>query len=306
MIQLPPSVPLRGGLAPSCLQLPAGQWPTLLAFLLQRFPHIDEATWRQRLASSQVFDQHGRACPLDSPYQAHSRIWYYREVAHEIPVPFESPVLYRDQRLLVADKPHFLATMPAGRYVHETLLARLRKSLELPFLVPIHRLDRETAGVMLFCIDPDCRGAYQNLFQQQKVQKEYQAIAGFRPELTMPMVHSSRLEERADSFLMCEVEGEVNSETRIELMEQRGTLARYRLQPKSGKKHQLRAHLAALGIGIHADPWYPELLPAKAEDDFSNPLLLLASSIQFIDPIDGTARCYHSARQLKWPQSDVC
>lgn len=294
-------VPTRNGLSTSHLHLPPGQWPSLLAFLLQRFPHVNAQEWRDRLANGLVFDHAGQPFGLDSAYPANARIWYYREVSSETPVPFASPVLYRDERLVVADKPHFLACMPAGRHVHETLLTRLRVELALPELTPIHRLDRETAGVILFCTRHEYRAAYQTMFQQHRVQKEYEAIAGFRPDLPLPTVRRSRLQERSDTFLMAEMDGAANSETRIELIEQRGAFARYRLTPLTGKKHQLRAHLAAMGIGIHGDPWYPVLLPDKAVDDFSSHLLLLARAISFIDPFDASARCYRSMRTLDWP-----
>ncbi|WP_028535708.1 pseudouridine synthase [Paludibacterium yongneupense] len=294
-------LPLRDGLSPSHLHLPPGQWPSLLSFLLHRFPHVAEHAWRTRLASGQVFDHAGQPFQLDSPYPARQRIWYYREVETETAIPFDSPVLYRDERLVVADKPHFLACMPGGRHVHETLLTRLRISLSLPELTPIHRLDRETAGVILFCTRHDDRGAYQTLFQRHEVGKEYEAIAGFHPGILLPTVRRSRLQEGETGFLMCEVPGEPNSETRIELMERCGEFARYRLTPLTGKKHQLRAHMAAMGIAIHGDPWYPERMPDKAVDDFSSHLLLLARSISFTDPFDGSARCYRSARTLDWP-----
>jgi len=296
-------VPIQNGLAPSVLHLPAGQWPSLLAFLLQHFPHVGDSVWEQRLIDGRVFDQQGQPYRLDSAYPAHGFIWYYREVPDEIPVPFEEQVLYQDERLLVVDKPHFLACAPAGRHVYQTLLTRLRQSLALPQLSPIHRLDRETAGVMMFCADIRYRGAYQTMFQQRLVHKEYEAIGRFRPDLELPTIRHSRLQERGDHFLMIEVDGAPNSQTRIELMEQRGRLARYRLTPLSGKKHQLRVHLAACGIGIHGDPWYPDLLPEKPADDFSSPLLLLARAIEFTDPLDGSPRRYQSARTLHWPST---
>jgi tRNA pseudouridine32 synthase / 23S rRNA pseudouridine746 synthase len=301
MTYLNAPVPVLDGLSPSHLHLPPGAWPSLLAFLLYRFPHVDEGAWRARLAGGQVFDQDGRPFEPQSAYPANQRIWYYREVATETPIPFASPVLYRDERLVVADKPHFLACMPGGRHVRETLLTRLRLSLALPELTPVHRLDRETAGVMLFCTRHEFRAAYQTMFQQHRVRKEYEAIAGFRAGLALPTVRCSRLQERPDTFLMAEVEGVPNSETQIELIERHGAYARYRLIPLTGKKHQLRTHMAALGVGIHGDPWYPEMLPDRAVDDFSAHLLLLARSIAFIDPFDGSERCYRSARTLDWP-----
>lgn len=293
-------LPLRDGVAPSFLALPGGDWPDLLGFLIARFPHVAEAQWRERLQRGALVDQSGTPYALDSAYPVRGRIWYYREVPPETPVPFDSPVLYRDERLVVADKPHFLACIPAGRHLQETLLTRLRAGLNLPQLTPIHRIDRETAGVMLFCADPVYRSAYQNLFASRDVVKEYEAIAPYRPDLVLPYVHRSRLEERSDSFVMHEVAGEPNSETRIELIEVHGKLARYRLWPSSGKKHQLRAHLAALDIPILNDPWYPRLLPDKG-DDFSRPLQLLAKSIAFIDPVTGLLRRFESQHRLEQP-----
>lgn len=292
---------MRAGVAPSFLELPAGDWPDLLGFLIARFPHVAEAQWRERLQRGALVDQSGRPYALDSAYPARGRLWYYREVPPETPVPFASPLLYRDERLVVADKPHFLACIPAGRHLQETLLTRLRAELDLPQLTPIHRLDRETAGVMLFCADPACRNAYQSLFASREVIKEYEALAPFRRDLPLPYLHRSRLEERHDSFVMHEVDGEPNSATRIESLEVRGELARYRLWPSTGKKHQLRAHLAALGIPILNDPWYPRLLPDKG-DDFSRPLQLLAKSIAFVDPISGQHCHFESTRRLAWPE----
>jgi tRNA pseudouridine32 synthase/23S rRNA pseudouridine746 synthase len=301
MTHLHAPLPVRAGVSPSQLHLPPGSWPSLLAFLCQRFAHVGASVWHARLASGQVFDQQGRPFRPDSPYAARQRIWYYREVETETAIPFAAPLLYRDDRLVVADKPHFLPCMPGGRHVHETLLTRLRTELALPELTPIHRLDRETAGVILFCVRHDCRAAYQTLFQKREVHKEYEAIAPYRPDLQLPARRCSRLQEGRDSFLMTEVEGEANSETRIELIERRGEFARYRLTPLTGKKHQLRAHMAAMGIAVHGDPWYPELLPDRAVDDFSAHLLLLARAITFVDPFDGSERHYRSARTLDWP-----
>jgi tRNA pseudouridine32 synthase/23S rRNA pseudouridine746 synthase len=290
-------LPVRDGIAPSYLWLPAGEWPSLFAFLVARFPHVGEAVLRGRIERAELVDAEGVAVTLTTPYRPGSRIWYYREVPPETPIPFESPVLYRDDRLLVVDKPHFLSMIPAGRHLRETLLVRLRTQLDLPDLTPIHRLDRETAGVALFCIDPACRGAYQRLFEQRTVSKVYEAIAPYRADLVLPRVHHSRLEEGAEFFTMQEVAGEPNSETRIELIGQQGEWGHYRLEPHTGKKHQLRAHMAALGVPILHDPWYPEKLAHKG-DDFSKPLQLLAREIAFTDPVSGDARRFASQRVL--------
>ena len=300
---LPSPLPIRDQIAPSYAWLPQGDWPNLLAWLLERFPHLDRSILEDRLARGEIVDEAGRVMAADTPYRPGSRIWYYREVPPETPVPFEEIILHRDERLLVVDKPHFLATVPGGRYLRETLLARLRSKLDLPHLTPIHRLDRETAGVVLFCIDPPSRGKYQALFEQRTVSKVYEAIAPFRADLELPRVHRSRLQEGSRNgerfFTMQEVDGELNSETRIELIERRGDLAKYRLAPQTGRKHQLRAHMAALGIAILNDPWYPTVIEDKG-DDFSKPLQLLAREIEFVDPLSGELRRFATTRGLSW------
>lgn len=299
----PSPLPIRDSIAPSYAWLPQGQWPNLLAWLMERFPHLEPGILEDRLARGEIVDEAGRIMTADTPYRPGSRIWYYREVPPETPVPFEETILHRDEHLLVVDKPHFLATVPGGRYLRETLLARLRNKLDLPELTPIHRLDRETAGLVLFCIHPPSRGKYQALFEQRAVQKIYEAIAPFRADLELPRVHRSLLQEGSRDgerfFTMQEVAGVPNSETRIVLIEQRADLAKYRLAPHTGRKHQLRAHMAALGVPILNDPWYPAVLEDKG-DDFSQPLQLLAREIAFVDPVSGEARHFSSRRALDW------
>ncbi|MBV8660102.1 MAG: RluA family pseudouridine synthase [Burkholderiales bacterium] len=294
-----PPLPQREGVGPSYAWLPAGKWPSLLAYLAERFAHLEPGILEGRLARGELVNDEGRPFAVDSPYRAGIRIWYYRDVPPEIPVPFEERVLYRDERILVADKPHFLSISPAGKYLKETLLTRLRHKLNLPDLTPVHRLDRETAGVVMFCHHVPSRGAYQRLFQTRQISKVYEAIAPYREDLALPHVHRSLLEEGEGFFTMHEVPGEPNSETRIDLIERRGDWAHYCLEPHTGRKHQLRVHMAALGIPIKDDPWYPEVLPDKGED-FSRPLRLLARSISFIDPLSGEPRTFTSEQTLRW------
>lgn len=292
-------LPIRNGVAPSRVHLPPGCWPSLLDFLLERFPHVPPDILRARLASGDIVDEAGVAQTLDSPYQPLCWLWYYREVPVEAPVPFDLPVLFRDSRLVVVDKPHFLASIPGGRYLQETALIRLRGMLDLPLLSPIHRLDRDTAGVLLFCADAESRGAYQALFQTRDVQKEYEAVACLREDLALPLVHRSRLQARDGHFTMEEVEGEPNSETAIELMRPLADgSGLYRLSPHTGRKHQLRVHMSALGMPIRNDGFYPELKAYAEADDFSRPLQLLARGIEFVDPFTGRIRRFESQREL--------
>ncbi|NYT63712.1 pseudouridine synthase [Alcaligenaceae bacterium] len=290
---------MRNGVAPSRVHLPAGNWASLLDFLLERFCHVPPDILRARLACGDIVDEAGVAQTLGSPYQPLRWLWYYREVPAEVPVPFDLPVLFHDCRLVVVDKPHFLASIPGGRYLQETALIRLRSLLDLPLLSPIHRLDRDTAGVLLFCADADSRGAYQALFQTRDVCKEYEAVAGLRDDLAFPVVHRSRLQARADHFTMEEVAGEPNSETRVELLRSLADgLGLYRLLPHTGRKHQLRVHMSALGVPICNDGFYPELKAYAEADDFSRPLQLLARAIEFVDPFTGQLRRFESQRRL--------
>lgn len=294
-------LPVRQGVAPSRVYLPPGVWPTLLDFLLERFRHIPPEILCARLERGDIVDQDGAVQTLASPYRASRWLWYYREVPNEEPVPFELPVLYRDEYLVVADKPHFLASTPGGRYLRETALIRLRDQLGLPLLSPLHRLDRDTAGVLLFCVAPQYRGAYQALFQERKVQKEYEAIAPLRSDLDLPLVYRSRLEPRAGHFTMQETPGVANSETHIELIggvPQGQGLGHYRLRPHTGRKHQLRVHMSALGIPICNDGFYPELQAYAEADDFARPLQLLARAIEFVDPYSDSVRRFESQRRL--------
>lgn len=256
--------------------------------------------WLARMQRGEVLDADGVPVSPDCPYRPHAKIYYYRNLPAEPRIPFEATVLYQDDYLVVADKPHFLPVTPAGRYVQETLLVRLKRQLGIDTLAPMHRLDRETAGLVLFTIQPKTRDRYQALFRERAVIKRYEAIAPWRADLSLPLVYRSRLVESAAFMQMEEVAGEPNTETAIELLEVQGTLGRYGLQPLSGQKHQLRAHMNALDLPIINDRIYPEHLPEVTDgaEDFSRPLQLLAQSLAFTDPISGQLLRFESRLRL--------
>lgn len=292
--------PLRDGVSASCIALPNGSWPTLLAYLQQRFTHVTEDEWRDRVERGDVLHaQDLSPIGVDTPYQPHIKLYYYRGLALEPRIPFEATVLFQDEHLVVVDKPHFLPVTPGGRYLQETLLVRLRRSLGIATLQPLHRLDRETAGLVLFGIRPQERDAYHALFRERKVAKRYEAIAPFRAGLQWPLTRSSRLVE-SDSFMrMVEVPGEPNAHTSITLLERRGDLARYALEPGTGQRHQLRVHMCALGLPIVGDQIYPVHLPERIENDYSRPLQLLAKTLEFNDPITKQDRSFKSRMDLR-------
>lgn len=283
----------------STVHLPAGPWATVLDCLSAHFSAIDRATWLARITSGKVLDEHERPISPEHPYKQGLRLYYFREVPNETPVPFQETVLYADEHLIVADKPHFLPVTPAGEYVEETLLARLSKRFDNPHLTPLHRIDRLTAGLVLFATQPQSRAAYQRLFAERQMHKVYEAIAPALPDLEFPRLHKSRMVEGEPFFLMKEGQGTPNSETRIEVRARNGGLWRYGLYPVTGKKHQLRLHLAALGAGICNDPFYP-VLDKAAVDDYGKPLKLLAQSLRFVDPLTGQEREFQSQLKLDW------
>lgn len=281
--------------AASRVQLPHGDWRTVLECLCGHFPRIAPEQWRQRMVDGRVCNAQGRPLHPAQPYRVGMEIRYWREVPDEVPVPFREAILHQDDHLLVADKPHFLPVVPSGRHVEHTLLARLRRRTGNPDLVPLHRIDRATAGLVLFSTNRQSRGCYQQgLFQQRRIGKEYEAIAPALPQAIFPLVRKSRLARGEPFFRMREVEGIPNSETRIDAISTKGDSWHYRLQPVTGRKHQLRVHMAALGAAIVNDDYYPELAAQRQGDDFDRPLRLLARRLSFRDPLSGTAREFTS------------
>ncbi|MEU8689053.1 pseudouridine synthase [Streptomyces sp. NPDC048665] len=297
----PPPAPLpqRDGVDPVRVRLPHdGAWATVREHLVERLTGAGPGTVEGMFAAGLIVGADGRAVAPDAPYRPGMFVWFHRELPAEVPVPFPVEVVYRDAHIVVADKPHFLATTPRGSHVTETALARLRRELDLPTLGAAHRLDRLTAGLVLFTVRPEERGAYQNLFRDRRVRKEYEAVAPYDPGLALPRTVRSRIVKERGVQAAREVEGEPNAETYVELVAHRGGSARYRLLPATGQTHQLRVHLNALGIPILGDPLYPEVTAPVPPDDFGRPLQLLARRLEFRDPVTGVEHAFASGRVL--------
>ncbi|MDY6056064.1 pseudouridine synthase [Micrococcus sp.] len=334
---VPSPLPPRHGVNATRLRLPTvGPGETVQGHVLHRFGHVDPDGIRERFARGEVVDRHGRPIPADTPLGVHEDLWYYRDVPHEAPLPVQHTLLHRDEHLVVIHKPHFLPTTPGGRFVQETALVRLRNELGIDDLVPLHRLDRATAGVVMLSCDPATRGAYHLLFERRAVTKRYEAVSalpeGADPHAWLgrfPLTVRSRI--RKDKGVLRSITEDVpvaasgrragdrvrtrrsniphtgaNAQTRIEVLDvgpSAGTLAgrtvvRFGLSPATGRTHQLRIHLAALGAGIAFDPFYPDLLDA-ADDDLSRPLQLLSRSLEFTDPVTGEHHVFRSPAQLQ-------
>ena len=288
---------MRDGVGPSCVSLPAGPWPTMLDFLVQRFPGIAAEVWQQRLLLGDVVDEQGAQVTPERAYQPDLHLYYYRSVPDEAPIPFEEAVLFQDEHLVVADKPHFLPVTPSGGYLQQTLLVRLKRRLGLADLVPLHRIDRDTAGLVLFSVQPATRGIYQGLFRQHTMRKTYQATARWDPALPWPLRRETRIGDSAHFMQQQELPGLPNTSTLIQPLAVHGALARYQLQPITGHRHQLRVHMNALGLPILGDGIYPTLTPAGHTNP-ALPLQLLAQALEFTDPLTGLVRRFESQRWL--------
>jgi tRNA pseudouridine32 synthase/23S rRNA pseudouridine746 synthase len=270
--------------------------------LVERLPRVDPARIDAMLLDQRIVGRHGPIAP-DAPFVPEEFLWFHRDLPDEAPVPFEIGIVHRDDDLVVVDKPHFLATIPRGSHILETALVRLRRELDLPALSPAHRLDRPTAGLLMFVVRRERRGAYQTLFRDRRVRKTYEAVARHDPDLALPRTVQSRIVKDRGVIRAYEEQGPVNAVTHVELLAHRrdeigGELARYRLVPETGRTHQLRVHMNGLGVPILGDDFYPELTE-KPLDDFRRPLQLLASTLEFRDPFSGTMRRFTTRRDLE-------
>jgi tRNA pseudouridine32 synthase / 23S rRNA pseudouridine746 synthase len=310
-LQAPLGLPIRDGVTASVIVLPndhAGRWPLVLDFLDDRFPTVPRAEIVARMKQGDVRNSAGEAVHADTRYVPLQKLYYYRAIKDETPVPFAEQVLFEDDYLVVADKPHFLPVTPGGRFVQETLLVRLRNRLKIDTLAPMHRIDRETAGLVLFTKRPDTRGRYQSLFEQRLVEKTYLAVA--ERNAAIPSIPSaarryqSRLVQSEHFMRMQEVEGEPNAVTEIVCLTETDSRALYQLSPLTGKKHQLRIHMFSMGMPILNDQIYPYHASLE-EEDFTRPLQLLAHRISFVDPITQVLREFTSRQRLSawldWP-----
>lgn len=342
-IKKPPALPLRDGVDPTRLVIaPEEAGLGLGTVLARRFPGNDD-WFRGEFAAGDIRDADGARLTPDSIVAAVQPVWLYRQLPDEIVVPFDVPIIYRDENIVVVDKPPFLATMPRGARVVQSALVRLRGELGSTTISPAHRLDRLTSGVLLFTLQPQFRSRYQQLFEFKRAHKEYHALAP-ATSLALPHDRRSRIEKIPGDLWAHEVPGEPNAHTTIERLAADAAssaggsgvagagaidgagevpgpdrpLWGYRLTPHTGKTHQLRLHLAALGIPIVGDPLYPEpdpdhpdrsangRFPGRPEfsDGFDRPLHLIARSLAFTDPVSGIRHEFVSGRSLADPAAN--
>lgn len=297
-------LPVRGGVGATRLHVPLeGEWPTVAAYMIERFFHLDPERLLVRFDRGEIVARDGTPLARDTPLGAEEFIWYYRDPPVETRLPVEIEILHQDDDLVVVDKPHFLPTTPGGKFLQNSTLIRLRNLLGNPDLAPIHRLDRATAGLLMFSARPESRGPYQLLFENRDVQKVYEAVSA-RPadwdSSRFPLVYRNHIAKlRGELKVRVDDDREPNAETAVEVIAANSDVVHTLLHPHSGKMHQLRVHLAALGLPILFDPFYPELT-GERPDDFDRPLQLLARELHFVDPLSGEARTFTSGRTLRY------
>lgn len=278
-----------------------GGFTTVLDFVAARIGASDDpakaSSLTTRVAAREVLLGDGSPVDHQTAYRPGGSVYLYRDLPAETPVPFELTVLHRDDDIIVVDKPHFLATMPRGAHVVETVVTRVRRDLELPDAAPVHRLDRLTAGVLMLTVRPEARAAYQALFARGEVVKTYAALAPLEASLIEAVTVRDRLVKERGQVQTAVVDGAPNAVTTVRLREARGDRGIYELRPLTGKTHQLRVHCAGLGIPIVGDPLYP--VPIEVgRDDFSSPLRLVAQRLEFVDPLTGAVRVFESRRSV--------
>jgi len=289
-------LPIKNGISPNKIWLPEGSWSTVFDFFQQRFPQLTADDCRERFERNEVCTSDGKVLRIDSGYCPGVHLYFYREVKNELIIPFREKILYEDDNIVVVDKPHFLAVAPSGQYLEQTLLVRLRRALGNNEIELCHRLDRETAGVVLLTKKQEVRAIYNSLFSERKITKIYHARAA-KSDAIFPIVKKSRLVKGEPYMRMREAKGVSNTESVISVLHHEQKTNLYQLEPTTGKKHQLRVHMAALKIPIVNDPLYPKFQP-KESSDFSSPLQLLAKTLKFVDPIDGRPKKFESNQSL--------
>jgi tRNA pseudouridine32 synthase/23S rRNA pseudouridine746 synthase len=273
-------------------------YPSILGFLYRRFPHLPQLSWEKRIGAGKVLDEDGRPITATTLYTPGKRIYYFREVEQEPVIPFGETILFQNDEILVACKPHFLPVTPGGPYVDECLLNRLRKRTGNHQLAPLHRIDRETAGIVLFSANSKTRGRYSELFLRGNIEKSYEAVAEYTQEPgASAWLVENRIVPGEPWFRMTTAPGKVNARSQIRLVAASGKTGRFQLEPVTGKTHQLRIHMSGLGFKILNDRYYPELQPEQA-DDFATPLQLIARMVRFHDPITGKEMEFRSTREL--------
>ncbi len=286
---------------PSHITLPRLNFPfpSLPDFLDQRFPRVGRDVWLQRLRTDKIYDEQGRIVNETTPYRINARLSYYREVKAEPRIPFQERILYEDDDILLADKPHFLPVTPSGKHVNECLLHRLVVRTGNKQLVSVHRLDKETAGLVLFSKRKETRKDYFALFREERIDKQYEAIASLPKDSgRKTWLIESRIEPSGQWILCHNVPGEMNARSHIELLEEDGKHGRFSLAPLTGKTHQLRLHMGLIGSQILHDKFYPKLQPESEVVDHSQPLQLLARNLSFTDPVSGIKHLFESENRL--------
>ena len=287
---------------PSVVTMPAAEkpYPSIMEFLCRSFPAVSQSRWAKRISQGKVLDDQGHPITTETRYSPSKRLFYFREVENEPVIPFAEQILFQNDEILVACKPHFLPVTPGGRFVAECLLNRLRAKTGIADLAPLHRLDRETAGVVIFSVNKTTRGLYHDLFMRGKVEKTYYALAEVnQPPTENQWTVENRIVRGEPRFRMIIVPGAANARSRIQLLDLNGGCGLFRLRPLTGKTHQLRLHMSSLGFPIINDRVYPDLQPER-DDDFNQPLRLLAKSVRFHDPVSGQSREFQSDREMRW------
>ncbi|MCU0253600.1 MAG: RluA family pseudouridine synthase [Acidobacteria bacterium] len=194
-----------------------------------------------------------------TPVREDGEVWVDDPQVNEEAIEFDPTVLYDDGDLLAIDKPPGVVVHPTHSHLRNTVITLLRRQMNSPELTLAHRLDAETSGVLLLGRHTWAARRAQSAFQRGKVEKSYLAIVFGRPAedrftVDLPLGYHSR-----DSFVFRQLPGGRDAReslTEIEVLERMARVSLVRAFPKTGRRHQIRAHLAAAGHPIVGDKLY--------------------------------------------------
>jgi 23S rRNA pseudouridine1911/1915/1917 synthase len=192
------------------------------------------------------------------------------------------PVVHQDERLVVVDKPAGVLVVPAPGRREATLVDRLTQQLGRQVFA-VHRLDEDTTGALVLALDDEARTGMEALFKAHAVHREYLALLASAPSPPSGKIESN-LQEGGDGIVRVVPRGGLRAVTHYEAVDRRGRCALVVCRLETGRRNQIRAHMAALGCPVAGDRKYG--FRARPGEHFAR-VMLHSWQLRFEHPIEG-------------------